>query len=449
MKFLIHSKEGDGISLARRLRKEKQEVSVYIDSPAYRRMGDGLVDKASNMEDAISAGVDCVVFDREGSGEMADQLRARGINVFGASAVADRLELDRLFGLEFAASCGLALPKMLVVSSNAGTRKRMLALKETLACGESFDDARQFLRDNEGEWVLKPCGNMLTSLTYLAKNSLDMLYMLERLCNMGESITDFVLQKRVYGHELSCEGWFNGEDWIEGSLNCTVEDKKFLNRDLGPNTGCAGNVVFTRQDFFDRHFYPHVFSKLGEKLAAAHFTGPIDVNAIWNDAGPLFLEFTPRFGYDALQAFMQLVQSDMAELIAKCSAGERMRVYTETRAFAAAVRASIPPYPHSDADVPNGVLIDGVDPSDLTVFPSDARVENGRLVSAGADGNILTVTGIDGTWCGAVESCYMKLSKISAADLQYRTDVGQRMESALAFLSADRSEGPATCPPPK
>src|SRR5581483_10364453 len=53
-----------------------------------------------------------------------------------------------------------------------------------------------------------------------------------------------IVQRRVKGIEVSTEGWWNGKAWI--NFNHTFEEKRFMAGDLGPNTGCMGNVVVSR-----------------------------------------------------------------------------------------------------------------------------------------------------------------------------------------------------------
>jgi phosphoribosylamine-glycine ligase len=435
MRFFFHSLEGDAISLARAVQREGHEAIVYIRSEKHKHMGDGLVEKADSIEYADSFGANVIIFDHVHHGDLADSLRS-SIPVFGASSFADKIELDRIYGLEVAARCGLRLPETAIFTKDASTRQRMLELDDIVACGEDFSDARQFIEEHGGSWVFKPCGNKGTATTYISDDPLDMIYMLDRFENMLGDGGSFVLQRKLSGgHEISSEIWFAGDHILEGSFNVTVEDKKLLHSDLGPNCGCAGNIVFANHDLYWPIFKKYIFDKLEELLRSNSFFGPLDVNAIWLHDGPRFLEFTPRFGYDAIQTYIQLFLSPVSEALYNAATGKNQRIYVEQHAFTAGVRVSIPPYPHSDKGAPKGLLIKGLDPSDPTLHPSDAMLdEKGRLVTAGADGNIYTATAVDGTWQGAISKCYDKISRINLGDAQYRKDIGLRTDGVLSFL---------------
>jgi phosphoribosylamine-glycine ligase len=92
-------------------------------------------------------------------------------------------------------------------------------------------------------FVFKPNGGQEqdTATTYVSKSSDDMLRYLDKLGTITKGV-EFILQEVVNGTEVSVEGWFNGEDFY--FINGTLEEKKFMEGNKGPNTGCAGNLVW-------------------------------------------------------------------------------------------------------------------------------------------------------------------------------------------------------------
>jgi phosphoribosylamine-glycine ligase len=438
MRFLFHSKEGDSFSLARRVSLEGHEAEVFIESPKHKRMGDGLINKVDDLDLALASIPDIVVFDREGNGEFAEEIRRDGIPVVGAGEFADYIELDRIAGIEFASTCGILLPDTFIGSHDASKRKRMIKAEGVVAVGEDFDDARQFIKDDGRAWVFKPCGNKGTATTYVSHGPEDMIYMLNRMEKLVGENCEFVLQLKVDGHEISSEGWYAGDHWLSGTENFTIEDKKFLHGDLGPNCGCAGNVVFSADIKGCLGLIrKHVYDKIGAGLSGKGFYGPLDLNAIWTDRGPYFLEFTPRFGYDAIQTWLQILQSPLADALYDCGTGGNRKVYCDRHVPAVGVRLSIPPYPHGEDNAPGELLLEGLDENDPSIHLSDVKkTPDKHLVTAGADGNICTVTAVGVSLEEALASCYSKIHRISIPDVQYRLDVGQRAGSVLAFLEA-------------
>jgi len=99
----------------------------------------------------------------------------------------------------------------------------------------------------------------------------------------------------VEGVEASAEVYINSTGYY--ALNFTIETKKFLNNELGPNTGCSGSLCWMARR--DNPLFEKGLKKCVEPLQELGYVGPIDLNTISNSEGTFALEFTPRFGYDA------------------------------------------------------------------------------------------------------------------------------------------------------
>ena len=128
-----------------------------------------------------------------------------------------------MFGLEAMEECGIQVPPY-----------------------ERFTDlgaAKEYVRKGNKRYVYKPDGGQDndTDTTYVASSAEDMLANIDKLFAKTKS-HPFVLQEFIKGTEVSVEGWFNGEDFY--LVNVTLEEKKFMDKGNGPNTGCAGNLVF-------------------------------------------------------------------------------------------------------------------------------------------------------------------------------------------------------------
>ena len=111
--FLFISKDGDGWSLARRVKDEGHRAVVYINDPSYRQVGEGIVEKSkergvlvrdgeidnSVLMEVLHPKPDCIVFDAvdRGYGKLVDQLRAMGYPVIGGSALGTQLEIDESY----------------------------------------------------------------------------------------------------------------------------------------------------------------------------------------------------------------------------------------------------------------------------------------------------------------------------------------------------------------
>src|SRR5208283_4289369 len=106
--------------------------------------------------------------------------------------------------------------------------------------------------------------------------------------NLGDEVAlskGFLLQEFVKGEEISIEGYFDGDDFY--LINGTLEEKKFMNDNYGPNTGCSGNLVRIFSDHNHANNVPKIFTQglglMKDFLQQNNFTGMIDLNQIVTD----------------------------------------------------------------------------------------------------------------------------------------------------------------------
>ena len=95
LKFLVYSKHGTALFIARRLEAEGHSCRFYVDEPAYRFRGRGLVETTRDPEPQRG---EIVIIDEDGYGEQAARWRRRGHLVLGGNAEAEKWETDRSHG---------------------------------------------------------------------------------------------------------------------------------------------------------------------------------------------------------------------------------------------------------------------------------------------------------------------------------------------------------------
>lgn len=246
----------------------------------------------------------------------------------------------------------------------------------------------------------------------------------------------FLMQAIVDGIEVSTEGWFNGRDWIR-PFNHTFEEKCFLAGNLGPATGCMGNVVLSAES--DRLTRATV-EKLKPFLSTVGYRGPVDVNCIVNKSGAFGLELTARMGYDAIEALLEGLREPAIDLLFECAQGVKktMDLTTDTMM---AVRLSVPPWPSAKPkESDRGKPVSGLDDQVLKhVSATDLYYERGKWYTAAGDGVLLKATahgrrqGSDlvGEVRGRV---YRTLDAVKIGGKQYRLDIGERVNKDWAQL---------------
>lgn len=403
-KFLMLSGAGDGLGLALRLRQEGNDVTVWIREGRAKSNYDGLLKKVTGAQwGEVLDESTVVVFDSSGGGRTADRLRARGYPVFAGSTFADQLELDRAVAMDFMQQVGIKIP-------------------ETRAFN-SWEKAKTYVKERDVRLVFKPSGDSADQLeTYAAYDTADMLEQLDHFAEVSKGKPDFILQDFVKGTAVSTEGWFNGTDFMT-PFNHTVERKQLMNDNLGPSGGCAGNIVWLTREM--NSIIRDGIQRMTPILREREYIGPIDLNAVVNDEGVWGLEFTPRFGYDALPALMELFEKPIGETITAMAKGEHPKTLPLRNQKAGALRVTIPPYPTERFHPDEGVPIRGLTRDDRThLYFYDVKLdERNRLVSTSATGAIVAITWTGDDFVSVIEEPMAIAEKAKIPNKQYRTDL--------------------------
>lgn len=387
---------------------------LVVEDEHYRKAFRGLIDAVSEAGNA--ADYELIVYDSSGLGKDADTSRLIAPTI-GGSQLADKLEHDRVFGIQYMERCGIRVPPW-----------------------EHFTDISdgiRYIKQSKKRFVFKPCGDGSdTSCTYVSKSAEDLLEYIDILYKRNPQ-KEFVLQEFVRGIEVSTEMWMNERGYY--AINFTEESKKFMSGDVGPATGCSGNFCWMA------HGEPELF-KRGLKKAFAPlrddgFVGMIDLNTIVTDDGILGLEWTPRFGYEGSCNLTQLLPIEFGEFMARIATNETMPDLTPKHSFCASIRLSVPPYPLSDGPeklYSAGIPIGGLTPKMLKSFyVRDIRCEEtneDKFETAGVDGWLGSPLGVGETIHHAFESVRECIQTIKVPDLQWRTDVEEVLAKRYTTL---------------
>lgn len=411
--FKLISKDGDFLPLLYRIQQEGHGVGVFIQAKD-SKMYDGLLKKSKGAIELDIKDDDVVLFDMVGAGESAEILKKKGYNVVGGGGLNDKIELDRAFGAKVMQEAGIQIPP-----------------SEEL---DSFEELSKYLDKNEGKnFVFKPNGNLETDLTlagYSAEYLRELIPYLQERC--PDDIT-FEIQEFVDGVEMSTEAWFNGKEFLR-PINSTMEEKSLLPGGLGPAAGCMGNVVWYWNNEKSEKLYHYLFEGLEDKLRDEGYKGPIDINGIWNDKGIFALEWTARFGYDAIQASSRLLEIPLGEFLSDMGSMRQIPVMQDV--WSLAIRVSIPPYPTS-GDVPNvPVRFKDQQKYSDNIYLSDVMYDGGTLYCAGQDGFIFTAAQ-HGRSIPKLQTYLRKiLQDVELPSMQYREDIGDRVSLEYRYMNS-------------
>ena len=397
--FKLVSKNGDFLPILTRM----GNGTAYVEGS--KEIYKGLIRRVDSELALDISSDDIVIFDMVGGGAGADVLKDKGYAVIGAGRLNDELELYRRLGQNLMERAKIPIP--------------------TTHDFYDFEAAKKFIEDTKKIYVFKPNENLDTSLTYVSSSYENMLAMLPYLEDECPDDVNFQLQEVINGIEMSTEAWFNGNKFLL-PINSTMEEKKFMPGNLGPNTGCMGNVVWFWDEETSRYLHRLFFEPLEEELKEAGYLGPLDINAIWTPEGPLALEWTARFGYDAIQAMTRLVTVPLSEFFSELQYYDRLPVEDNPEMFSLTIRGSISPYP-SEGEAPKIPILGLKDEFEDNIYLSDVKYDKGGLVCAGTDGYILTVGDHGSSISKLKRKCLYILDQLEIAGLQYRIDIGDRV----------------------
>jgi phosphoribosylamine---glycine ligase len=416
VRICLASVYGEGLWLAWKMAQEGHDVSAIVAEDRYAEALKGLVRVMPGSEVYSASEYDLVVMDTSGMGADADAARLE-VPTIGGSVLADRLEEDRLYGLDFMTRCGMQVAPYEAFNNPA--------------------DAIRFIKKNKKRYCFKPIGEQSDkSTTYVSCSPEDMLEYFDVLFRTAK-VKDFILQEYVAGTEVSLEVYINENGYH--ALNATLETKKFLNGDLGPNTGCSGSLCWMMER--ENALFQKGLKKCIEPLQELGYVGPLDLNTIVNDSGAWALEFTPRFGYDATALLTRLLPVSFGDFLHAIASGSPVPDLSPKHSFCASVRLSIPPYPTDglpDKFHKAGVPIMGLTENNLDkFFVYDVRKrieESDDLESAGLCGWIGSPMAVGETIGQTFDGVYKMLKEVKVPNAQYRTDVASNTAKRYAAL---------------
>lgn len=421
MNLLIVDNEGSGVDLGLRAMAYGHSVKLFISGPD-TEIGEGLVPTVTSWEREVPWAD--VVFMTDNTRFMRElgAMREQGFPIFGPSREAAAWELDRAKGQEILDKAGID-----TIPYKAFT---------------DYDKAIAYVVKNGGRYVSKPSNEADKSLSYVAESPDDMVFQLMKWKQERKLKGEFILQAFVPGVEMAIGSWFGPagfQHWLEN-----WEFKKFMNDDLGPNTGEQGTVLryAKKSKLADK-----VLKPLESHLAELAYTGYVDVNCIVDERGnPWPLEFTMRPGWPLFQIQQAVHLGDPIAWMLDLMDGTNSLKVSED--VATGVVVSIPDYPYSKLTRREMVGIpiygitpkirDHIHPAEMmkTQVPSvvDGAVKMKPGLASAGD-YVMVVTGTGKTVKASSTQAYDVLEKISMPrSPQYRTDIGNRLKKQLPVL---------------
>jgi phosphoribosylamine--glycine ligase len=348
-------------------------------------------DQASLVPLAGELGIDLVVVGPEAPlvAGLADELRHRGVAVFGPGAAAARIEGSKAFAKEVMDAAGVPTARSLAVA-----RAPCVVKADGLAAGK-------------GVWVCHTQAELDAGLR--AAEALGQPFHVEELL-VGEEVSLFAL----------CDGA------IAVPLPAAQDYKRIGDGDEGPNTGGMGSYSPVSRlseaevaELVDTTCAP-VVAELARR--GSPFVGVLFAGAMLTADGPRVLEYNCRFGDPETQSVLPRLEGDVLEALAAAAAGRLDReLLAASEGAAVTLVLAAGDYP---ARGDSGSPIVGVEEAEATgalVFHAGTALHDGRLVTNG--GRILNVTGLGDSIGSARDAAYAAAAHIGFPGMRYRTDI--------------------------
>jgi phosphoribosylamine---glycine ligase len=409
-KFLFVSLSGLIGDIAWQVAKEGHEVLYYIKAQTEQDIADGFVKKTNDWEKEVDW-ADVIVFDDVlGQGEKAQALRAKGKLVIGGTAYTDKLEDDRSFGQEELKKAGV----------------NIIPYKDFF----SFDEAITHVKQNPGQYVIKPSGEAqnIKRLLFVGEeeDGDDVIRMLEAYKKaFFKEIKQFQLQRRMTGVEVAVGAFFNGKEFVF-PININFEHKKLFPGNLGPPTGEMGTSMFWSGP---NKLFNLTLKKMETKFREEGYVGYMDLNCIVNHNGVYPLEFTARFGYPTISIQQEGILNPIGEFFYELAAGKSTKLRVRS-GFQIGVRIVVPPFPFEDEHTfdsySRNATIIFKKPVTENIHIEDVKQVDGQWLVAGTSGVVLVVVGLGQTMKQAQAQAYSKIKNILIPNMYYRTDIGDR-----------------------
>jgi phosphoribosylamine---glycine ligase len=344
---------------------------------------------------------------------MTDYLIKGGINVFGPTSGAAKIEVEKSFA------------KKLMYEFNVPTASFKIFNKK------DYQDALRFISTVSYPIVIKANGIAAGKGVVIAMNpeeakgAVDDCFLKDLFGDAGDSI---VIEEFMEGREVSIFAITDGTDYL--LLPAAQDHKRIYDGDKGKNTGGMG--AYAPVPFLSGELLSVITDSIIEPVLSAlrqketPFIGCLYAGLMITKEGPKVVEFNCRFGDPETQALLPLMKGDFSKLLLSAAKGRIDKdLLTYGGGASVSVVAASGGYP---GNYDKGLIITGWDTftENVIVFHAGTKIDNGSLVTNG--GRVLNVTGIstNNDLKEAKQKAYEALSKIFFANIYYRKDISDK-----------------------
>ncbi len=346
---------------------------------------------------------------------LVDEMKLRGIKVFGPTRAAAMLEVSKSFAKRFLQRHQIPTANYAVCNSLEEVEKAIeffhapiVVKADGLAAGKGVvicQSRRAALEAAHGLFTGKLLGS-----------------------GSGQGEQQLVIEEFLTGEEVSFLCLSDGKH--VAPLVPAQDHKRIGEGDTGPNTGGMG--VYSTDTILEPEMQAWIVQHIakptirGMAEEEAPFVGVLYIGLMMTARGPQVLEFNARFGDPETQAILVRLDSDLVEALEACVEGRLSETEFRWKSGASVcIIASSGGYPGSyQSGFPIHGLQEVAKMLQVEVFHSGTALNDGQLLTSG--GRVLGVTASAGSLKDALGVAYEAISKIGFEGMYYRKDIGYR-----------------------
>lgn len=335
---------------------------------------------------------------------VADEVRARGIPVFGPDKAAARLEGSKAFAKEIMTAAGVPTAEARVCTRETDLR-------------DSFDTFG-------APYVVKDDG-LAAGKGVVVTNDVEVALQHGLAClSSGVVVEEF-----LDGPEVSLFCLSDGETVVP--LAPAQDFKRLLDNDEGPNTGGMG--AYSPLPWAPEGLIDEVVEKVAlptvRELArrGTPFVGLLYCGLALTSRGVRVIEFNARFGDPETQVVLARLASPLSQALYAAATGTLADLPPLQWRDDAAVTVVLASAGYPEAPR-TGDVITGVDAANalqhVHVLHAGTATQGDHLITAG--GRVLSVVGLGADVAAARGTAYAGVAEISCEGMQHRSDVAAR-----------------------
>jgi len=340
---------------------------------------------------------------------IVDEFNRRNLKIFGPTQKAAMIESSKSFAKEF-------------------MKKNRIPTADFSVFNYSVD-AINHLKNLTFPVVIKADGLAAGKGVFLCKDkteaeeSINVIMTQKKFGKAGDQV---IIEEYLEGQEMSFMVVSDGKRTIP--LVSSMDYKKILDKDEGPNTGGMGAISPSPQT--DKNLYNNIMKSIiyptveGLRVEGKEFRGILYAGLMITSQGPMVLEFNVRFGDPETQAIILRLKSDLVELMEGAAEGSLydIPIEFENKVSGCVVLASRG-YPHK---YETDKKIEGLDRAaslGVEVFHAGTTLKNNAFYTSG--GRVLNVCALSSNLKDAMKKIYDAISFITYENLYFRHDIGK------------------------